>query len=143
MEPFPFIAEEWSEINHLASVITNATLADDTALQESVFIELVEILGKLRAKYGDHPVLLETEADFEADPSQRLVRYRQAIRVAERFGLPTLSIRLSLATLLLEDFNDASKARHELIACEKELHAHDDQGDIDNWSDLLRKCNGG
>lgn len=44
--------------------IVNATFADDRVLAASAFVELRAVLRDLRTRYGDHPVLAETEADF-------------------------------------------------------------------------------
>ena len=49
----------------------------------------------MRARHGEHPVLFETEADFEDDPLRQVDLYRAAVQVAEQHGLPTLSIRIS------------------------------------------------
>jgi hypothetical protein len=70
----------------------------------------------LRARHGDHPVLLETAADYTADLPERAALYRRAVELAGAHGLPTLSIRLSFAPVLVE-LGDAVAALEELRAC--------------------------
>ena len=61
-------------------------------------------------------MLLETEADFTDDDGERLALYQQAVRTAVAYGLPTLSIRLSQAGLLLE------MGRHKRARQENTFH---------------------
>jgi hypothetical protein len=42
-------------------------------------VGLFDVLAGLRARHGDHPVLLETEADFTEDDEVRLALYQQAV----------------------------------------------------------------
>ena len=49
----------------------------------------------LRARHGEHPVLLETRADFAEDDVERVALYRRAAGLAAVHGLATLNIRLS------------------------------------------------
>ena len=116
--------------------IVNATLIEDSVLHDSHVVALLDILAALRQRYGEHPVLLETEADFTENDEDRLALYRKAIRLADADGLPTLSIRLSLAQLLL-DSGRASEARIELLACEQEARGADDF-DKASWEELVR-----
>jgi hypothetical protein len=120
--------------------VTNATLADDPVLRESLMIELECVLEELRCQHGDHPILLETAADFQDMPRKRVDLYRSALDLAERNNLPTLSIRISLARVLLEYFGDPRAAAHELAACRNELRTNADQSDLEEWSELLSKC---
>jgi hypothetical protein len=140
MEPFPFTEEEWSEVGSATLAVTNATLADDHVLRDSAYLDLEDVIHKLCKKYGDHPVLLETLADFESDPALRIRQYQHAIRQAEQFELPTVTIRLALATDLIEEFGSSSEARRELMECKSELAGHDDKSDIETWSRVMRKC---
>jgi hypothetical protein len=129
----------------VATALTNATLKDDDVVRESLFVELVTELHALRERYGNHPILVETEADFCDDPLLQRNGYRLAIRLAESNGLPTFSIRMSLADLLLTYFDDSTEAAHELRACEPELATQSDEWDMQEWSSLMRRCeeNGG
>ena len=140
MDEFPFSKEEWARVRAATHSVMNAALADDTTLRQSLMNELERVLEDLRCRYGDHPVLLETAADFQDTPTKQVGLYRSAIRLAEQNHLPTRSIRISLARVLLEDFGDASAAARELFACHGELRINADENDLAEWSQLLSKC---
>jgi hypothetical protein len=120
VEEFPFTDAEWDRVKEAALPLVNATFAEDDAVRASCFTELREVLGQLRARHGDHPVLLETEADFAEDDAERVALYRRAAGIAAAHRLPTLGIRLSLARVLL-DIEVPGAALAELLACEREL----------------------
>jgi hypothetical protein len=140
MVAFPFSTEEWGRVQEAARAVLNATLAEDFALRRSHFEELRTVLAALRAKYGDHSVLLETEADFSDDPAEQVELYREAVRQAPRAGLATCSARIALARLLLEDFGEPGQAFAELMACESELRAHADEAERREWAELVVRC---
>jgi len=137
VEAFPFTNSDWSSVEDAAWSVVNASGADDEVLCASHLIEFFDVLERLRAKYGDHPVLLETQADFVEDDSERIVLYRKAASIAVSYGLPTLSIRLSLAKVLL-DSNEHDNAQKELRACEGELNEADDF-ERESWGELFAK----
>jgi hypothetical protein len=136
MEEFPFTIEDWERLREPASSIIYASFAlNDETLRASAFVELQEVLNELRAMYGEHPVLLETEADFARVPELSIPLYRVAIELAVQHNLRTLSIRLALArTLGIIDQYDA--AMHELTRCQGELlDASDDERE--SWTDQI------
>ena len=140
MEEFPFTHEEWQEVQHASTSLTNAILTDDGVVQASLFAELLEVLAGLRRRHGEHPTLLETAADFCDDPISRRDMYVSAIRLAEANRLPTSTIRISLAKVLLQDFNDPTRAACELSACKPELASRGDESEMQEWCELVRKC---
>jgi hypothetical protein len=140
MEESPFTELEWQQVRDAGNAIVNASLQDDDVLGDSLFAELSAVLHELRQRYGNHPILLETEADFCDDPSVQRDMYRLAIQLAETNALPTLTIRMSLANVLLTDFNDPMKAVSELKACEPELATKADEWDVQKWFELMRQC---
>jgi hypothetical protein len=140
MEEFPFTESEWQRVNDVATSLTNAILEDDDVLKDSLFAELSAVLEELRGRYGNHPVLLETEADFCDDPLLQRDMYESAIESAKSNALPTFTIRLSLAKVLLGDFNDPMEAAVELKACEPELATEADEWDTREWSQLMKQC---
>lgn len=142
MEPFPFSEEEWSLVSDAAREATNAALMDDEILRASRVEDLIEALHSLREKYGSHPVLLETEADFTDDPSDSIALYKQAKRLAIEHALPTYTIRISLAQALVDHFGYADQARQELLACRDEVTEHREKHEQDQWSQLWRECGG-
>ena len=142
MEPFPFTETEWDRITEISLSLTNASLANDEVLEASLLLTFLEDIDKLRVQHGEHPVLDETEADFLPDPWERIVKYRSAIRMAEDNSLPTMSIRVSLAGVYLDDFSDYRRALVELRRCEPELATGGrvDEDERQHWEELIRKC---
>ena len=133
-EAWPFSETEWDAVSEAARCIVNATFAKDTTLHASLTLDLVDVLAELRAQHGEHPALLETEADFSEENSERLSLYRRAVALAEAQEFQTLTIRLSLSQLLLE-LGRSEDARRELAACEGEL-SWGDESDRASWSEL-------
>ena len=118
MLPFPFSRSEWQVVTNQLSEFLRV---DAAQLLLENRRKLQRILSALDEQYGEHPVLLETEADWLFDsPYKRLSKYRRAEYVAQANGLPTYSIRLSIAEicLSLDKPNDAIDA---LRNCECEL----------------------
>lgn len=140
MSGFPFSTVDWSRVQDAARAVLNATLAGDAVLRASRFEELHLVVTELRATYGDHPALLETEADFSDDPAERRGLYQAGIEQAQRADLPTYSIRMALARLLLDDFNEPGRAFEELMACKSEATAYGDESERREWSELLARC---
>jgi len=140
MDAFPFTDDEWNLVIEASWAVMDATLADDSVLRQSLMIELEGVLGKLRDRYGDHPVLIETEADFQDEPIQQIELYRYALKLAVQHELPTYTIRISLAGVLLDDFGDSEEAAIELAACRDELDSLTDDWYRKQWSDLLSRC---
>jgi hypothetical protein len=138
VEAFPFTDAEWAAVKDAALPVVNAGMAEDAVLRASHLVGLLDVLAGLRARYGDHPVLLETEADFVDDDAERVALYRRAAGLAVGHGLPTLSIRLSLARALL-DLGRPSEAAAELSACERDLPDGDDS-DRAMWSELAAEA---
>lgn len=138
MEAFPFTEAEWAAVREAARPVVNAWLAEDTVLRASHLVGLLDVLAGLRARHGDHPVLLETEADFTEDDAERVARYRRAAEIAAAHGLPTLSIRLSLARVLL-DSGEQGAALAGLLACEGEL-VEGDESERASWVELVAEA---
>ena len=137
MEAWPFSKAEWAAVSEAALPVVNASLADDPVARASHLVGLLDVLARLRVRHGDHPVLLETEADFTEDDGEQVSLYRRAVSVAEANGIQTLTIRLSLSRLLL-NMGQRDAARDELLACEREL-ADGDEWDRASWAELIAK----
>jgi hypothetical protein len=140
MQEFPFSAEEWQEVSEASRALTNATLMDDEILQAAKFAELQIVFTELRDRYGEHPVLLETEADFTDSPDESISLYERAEKLAIEHRLPTYSIRLSLAGVLLRDLAQSALARAKLLQCHEELLALGDKWDQGTWLELMAEC---
>ncbi len=138
MEAFPFTVYEWATLSDAVLLVVNAGLAKDATLRAYYLVGLVDVLDSLRARHGNHPVLLETEGDFTEDDGERIALYQEAVGTASVHGLPTLSIRLSLAEVLLE-LGRPLEAAEELWACESELTGGDESEQA-SWSELAEKA---
>lgn len=136
MEKFPFNRREWKAVRAAAEAVAEATAPSQRTVR---FAELRAVLEKLRDTHGDHPVLIETEADFTTDPAAAAKLYRAAELYAAANELPTLSIRLSLARLLVEELENPQEARAALIACRDEL-PDAAAAECEAWNALLAEC---
>lgn len=141
MDEFPFTDAEWADVQDAAREIVNAAAADDVAGRAARFADLRGVLARLRGLYGEHPILLETEADFTDDAARAAGLYRQAEELAVAHHLPALSIRLSLARLLVEELGQVTLARDTLNACQNDLPTAREE-DCVTWSELFVQCGG-
>ena len=139
MEAFPFTEEEWEAVREAARGVINANKAEDRDLRAARLADLQSVLHWLRSRHGDHPALLETEADFSTSPSDAAGLYRQAEREAAARGLPALSIRLALARVLINELDEADAAREALLACQEEL-PYARERDCETWTNLFTEC---
>ncbi len=141
MEEFPFTSREWARVCEEGDRVLKASLMDDPVLAAVYFEKLRLVLARLRTRYGEHPVLLETEADYlPDDPPACVALYRRACRIALAGGLPTYSIRIALAYVLLEDLGQPGPALQELLACQADLPLHADAWEQKQWAELAAEC---
>lgn len=140
-EVWPFTRGDWQKVSEAGRDICNACLADDEVLRASKFEDLRLLLADLREKYGEHPVLLETEADFTDEPCEQVPLYHEALRLALAAGWQTFSIRLSLAGVLFE-MGQPEMALKELLACQHEMSEVADDREKQDWQDLKNACTG-
>jgi hypothetical protein len=139
VEAFPFTDAEWEPVEDAALAIVNAGSAGDDVLGASLRAEMHGLLADLRARHGDHPFLLELVADYtEDDDPGREALYRRALGIAAAHGLPTFTIRLALARLLLEASEPAS-ALAELRAAEGSV-PHRQESEQAEWAELVAEC---
>ncbi len=136
MEAFPFTDAEWDPLKPVAESVLVASRAGDDTLAASHRLQMLELLDGLRERYGDHPVLLETAADYTEDKAAAVPLYRQAAEVAGANGLPTLSIRTALAFALMT-ISDPAAALEELRTCGGEA-ATGSEDERKHWLGLLR-----
>jgi hypothetical protein len=135
----PFTAGEWDAVRWAAGAVTEAAQADDADRRVARFADLRSILAELRGRYGNHPLLWETEADFTPEPLAAAELYRLAEAAAVAADWPTLSIRLSLARVLAEELDLRADARETLLACRDEL-PWSLEADCMAWATLLAAC---
>lgn len=136
MDAFPFTNDDWERVKDAAHPVLAALLADDDAVHESMFIALQETLHELRRKYGGHPVLLETEADFCGDPDDSIRLYAKALNIAQKHSLPTVSICLSYARALIDSERDLDEALAVLKSCREQVYASRDESDTEEYEEL-------
>jgi hypothetical protein len=139
MDELALTEEEWDMVQWAAGAVTAAAQANDPERRAARFADLRAILAELRGRKGNHPILWETEADFTPDPRVAADLYVRAERAAVDRRLPTLTIRLSLAKLLVEEMRRPAAARETLLACSDEL-PHASVAQCATWSALLEAC---
>lgn len=138
LEPFPFTDAEWEPVETTALALANAAVADDEVLRASLRVEIVDLLNRLRERHGEHPFLLELIADYTEDEADRVTLYRRAAEIAVTHDLPTFTLRLSLARLLLE-LNEPARAVAELRACEASIHSRS-ESERTEWLNLFEEA---
>jgi hypothetical protein len=74
VEAFPFTESEWASVQEAALLVVNAALVEDPVLRASHVSGLFDVLVDLRVRHGEHPVLLETQADFAEDDRTSALR---------------------------------------------------------------------
>lgn len=136
MEAWPFAEEDWHSVEEAVIDLVDASRGEDDDLIAACMKNVFDLLEALAIKYGPHPVLYETKADVLLNPAERVALYQQAISLAESNALQTLTIRLSLAEVLIDDLGDTAEARKQLAACRSELT----EDDVDEWQALTEKA---
>jgi len=135
----PLTSAELHAVRRAARAVARAAKAGDPDRRATRFADLQSLLAEVRERRGDHPVLWELEADFTADPAIAADLYRRAEKAASGALLPTLSIRLSLARLLLKELGHPGEARTALLACAGELSDASEKQSA-AWAELLATC---
>jgi uncharacterized ferritin-like protein (DUF455 family) len=140
---FPFSQWEWNGVQRAARAVVNATLADDDVLRAVHFARLKRVLKRLRLKYGEHSILVETEADFSDDPAERHALYVHALELAQRDGLPSFTIRLSFASSLHNEDANKKQVVEQLVACKDEIQKMGEDSDRKKWAELMNAVKDG
>lgn len=140
MDAFPFSDDDWQEVIAATAAITSAVLADDEVLAAAQFVELQYLLEELARRYGPHPALIETEADFTTDAHERDALYLQAIQLSSQHGLQTWTMRLSRADVLLNRLHATAEAWRELQACQADVESKGDDDERATWQALVEQC---
>jgi hypothetical protein len=138
-EELPFTEEEWESIHELGLAIVNATAVDDHALTESLLLQLQDLLSEMRARYDDHPKLIETLADYTFEHSEQVRLYEEAESRAEAIGFATYTILFSWAEALC----DEGEHRTALALLERsadQMAALGDDDDQKQHRELLELC---
>ncbi len=139
MNEFPFEKDEWDRLTQLVYQYVTPILNDQDP-DECALPIIQSYVEDLKDKYGDHPILIETEADFESDVVEQNYLYEKATKVAIKNGLPTLSIRLSHARLKLHDLKQKDEAKKIIEECREEMLKSGDEYDKEEWQEILKEC---
>ena len=141
MDPWPFEDRDWRKVEKIIERYKKAATAADDVVCRSLSREMHDLMVKLERKYGEHPVLLETRADFTKGRIKRLKLCRRALELSVEHGMPTLTIRIWLAELLLEEFRDPKEARRVLKEGEDEFLEPDQEPDwVSKFAELWWQC---
>jgi hypothetical protein len=94
----------YEQVRKFAVDITNATLADDHALAESLYQRLLVYYEKQVAAGRSHPFLVETLADYTDDAAQAIRYYEQALAMSRQMATdePTQTILIGIGEQLIE-----------------------------------------
>ena len=100
--------EMYERVRDLALAITNATLADDEAVADSLYGQLLAYSEEMQKAGTSHPFLVETLADYTDDDREALRIYQKALAMAHerREDDPTQTILVGMAKRWLEVGND-------------------------------------
>ena len=135
-----FTHEDWMRVVNAGFAVVDATAEEDDPRYEPALKALREVLMQLRAVYGDHPVLIETLADFEDDLWAKVALYDHALDRASQLKLPSHRIRLSLARSLIEECGQPARAIKQLHACSADLERYGDADERKEYAELLSLC---
>jgi hypothetical protein len=138
--PFPFSIEEWSSVEEAARDIVNASFQEDPILRAAGIESLKELLANLESRYGPHPVITETLADYTENPEEQVRLYCKARDEAANIGGPIHTIQIALAQVLLEEMNDPEGALAELLRGEHDLQAYSDENERREADRLRQGC---
>ena len=138
--PQPWSGEEWEQVIEAGFALVNATAHEHDPRYPEALEAMRSLIADLRARYGEHPILIETLADFEDGPDRRIELYGLAIERATALGRPTASIRMSLAKTLVEYCGKKEEALVQLRACADEVMRNGDEHDKNEHAELVSEC---
>ena len=94
----------YEHVFELVADITNATLANDVALAESLYLRLRLYHEEQLAAGRSHPFILETLADYTDETEQSVRYYEQALAMSRRMTTdePTHTILIGIGERLIE-----------------------------------------
>ena len=97
-------ADVYEYLGDLAARITNAGLAYDPALAESLYLQLQAYHEERFAAGRSHPFIIETLADYTHDPAQAIGYYQQALTMSREMTSdgPTHTILIGIGERLIE-----------------------------------------
>lgn len=134
----------YERVADLAAEITNATLADDHALSQSLYQQLLDFYTELSAANRCHPFVIETLADYTDDPTEALRYYEQALAMSRLMTSdePTQTILIGIGAQLLQ-MGRREQAEAYLRDGRAEAVRREDSSWIDEADRLLQDGSGG
>jgi hypothetical protein len=128
---------DWDRVKELAVAIVNAT-QDDEEAGEAETLALMSFLDELEVKYGPHPGILSTRADFLSDPDEavRLLERAYALAVERKDARSRLYIADTLAGTFIRELEDAEAGETWLRHVAEELKSTGDESDITSYEEL-------
>lgn len=130
MAEFPCTKEEWDLVVRLSARFVNDYYKRNPVEKDALRTELLDMLHGLRKKYGDHPAILETIADYTKDESEQIEYYNLACAAAAANSMPTIGIKNYLASSYTLS-GQALAALNVLRESGRELATTDDSTRID------------
>ena len=93
----------YEHVGDLAAGITNAGLAEDAALRESLYLQLQAYHEERLGAGCSHPFIIETLADYTRDAAQAVSYYQQALAMSGQMTSdePTHTILIGIAERLM------------------------------------------
>ncbi len=119
MRPIP--KDVYDHVADLACGMTNATLAEDVALHDSLYEQLRAFCQDQAARGVLHPFVIESLADYTDDLQEALRLYRKALGLSEP-DEPRYTILISMAERLIEA---GQPEQAEACLCEGRAEAED------------------
>jgi GH25 family lysozyme M1 (1,4-beta-N-acetylmuramidase) len=74
---------DWDIIHDIAIEVVNASSMSDDILMASKNQRMLDQLAEFHKKYGDHPAILATIADYLDDENERKGMYLKALSIAK------------------------------------------------------------
>jgi len=129
--------EDWDRVKELAVAIANATQDDDEGGEEETRA-LMAFLDELEKKYGAHPSILATRADFLFDPDDavRLLEQAYALAVERKDVRNRVYIADSLASTFIRELEDVEEGSAWLDKLGEALKSAGDDSDIESYEEL-------
>lgn len=88
---------DWGRLRSLTETIMSAIASGDPELEDSLNLQITDLLEEMRTRFGDLPLLLETRGDFEQDDNKAIEFYRLAMSAPTKHGDDRASLRIALA----------------------------------------------
>lgn len=129
--------KDWDRVKALAVAIVNATEENEEE-GEVETQALMTFLDGLETKYGAHPSIIATRADFLADPDDavRLLEQAYTLAVERRDAGNRVYIADSLASTFIRELEDAEAGGVWLQRLGDALKSAGDDSDIESYEEL-------